>query len=42
LSHPEEIAEYLKAVAALEGFEHLVLPVGKGLSLAYRGAKSPA
>jgi predicted O-methyltransferase YrrM len=37
LSHPEEIAAYLKAVSELDGFDHLVVPVGKGLSLAYRG-----
>ena len=40
LSHPDEIARYLKAVSGLEGFEHLVVPVGKGLSLAYRGSNS--
>jgi predicted O-methyltransferase YrrM len=38
LSHPAEIAGYLSAVATLEGFEHTVVPVGKGLSLAYRSA----
>jgi predicted O-methyltransferase YrrM len=38
LSHPAEIAGYLAAVATLEGFEHTVVPVGKGLSLAYRSA----
>lgn len=37
LSHPNEIAGYLAAVDRLPGFEHMVLPVGKGLSLAYRG-----
>jgi predicted O-methyltransferase YrrM len=36
-SHPEEIAGYLEAVAGLDGFDRLVLPVGKGLSIAYRG-----
>lgn len=36
ISHPTEIAGYLEAVQALEGFEHMVLPVGKGLSVAYR------
>jgi predicted O-methyltransferase YrrM len=35
LSHPDEIASYLAAVEALPQFEHLVLPIGKGLSLAY-------
>jgi predicted O-methyltransferase YrrM len=38
LSHPADIAGYLAAVASLEGFAHIVVPVGKGLSLAYRGA----
>jgi predicted O-methyltransferase YrrM len=37
LSHPTEIAGYLAAAASLGGFEHMVVPVGKGLSLAYRG-----
>jgi predicted O-methyltransferase YrrM len=36
LSHPQEIAAYLAAVQALPQFEHLVIPVGKGLSIAYR------
>ena len=36
ISHPTEIADYLEAVQALEGFEHMVIPVGKGLSVAYR------
>jgi predicted O-methyltransferase YrrM len=36
LSHPDEIAGYLEAVQALEGFEQMVIPVGKGLSIAYR------
>ncbi|GHO88397.1 O-methyltransferase [Dictyobacter formicarum] len=35
-SHPEEIAAYLATVQQLPKFEHMVLPVGKGLSLAYR------
>jgi predicted O-methyltransferase YrrM len=39
LSHPQEIAGYLKTISGLQGFDHLVVPVGKGLSLAYRGAK---
>jgi predicted O-methyltransferase YrrM len=37
LSHPEEIAGYLEAVMKLEEFEHVVVPIGKGLSVAYRG-----
>jgi predicted O-methyltransferase YrrM len=42
LSHPQEIAGYLKTIADLQGFDHLVVPVGKGLSLAYRGARCVA
>jgi predicted O-methyltransferase YrrM len=37
LSHPEEIAPYLQAVAALPDFDHMILPIGKGLSVAWRG-----
>ena len=36
LSHPTEIAGYLAAIQALEGFEQMIIPVGKGLSVAYR------
>ena len=35
LSHPEEIAGYLAAVAARTEFDHMIVPVGKGLSVAY-------
>jgi predicted O-methyltransferase YrrM len=35
-SHAEEIAPYLRAVKRLLGFDHMVIPVGKGLSVAYR------
>lgn len=38
LSHPEEIAGYLAAVQVLSGFEYTVIPVGKGLSVAYRAS----
>jgi predicted O-methyltransferase YrrM len=38
LSHPDEIAGYLAAVEALPAFERLVVPVGKGLSVAHRSA----
>jgi predicted O-methyltransferase YrrM len=38
LSHPREIARYLAAVGKLEGFDHVVVPIGKGLSLAHRGS----
>ncbi|HEY0756052.1 MAG TPA: class I SAM-dependent methyltransferase [Ktedonobacteraceae bacterium] len=39
LSHPAEIAGYLAAVQALEDFEHMIIPVGKGLSVAYRDSQ---
>jgi predicted O-methyltransferase YrrM len=39
LSHPNEIAGYLDAVRALSGFDHVVIPVGKGLSVAYRAGR---
>lgn len=35
-SHPDEIAAYLAALEALPQFEKLVVPLGKGLSIAYR------
>ncbi|MBV9257027.1 MAG: methyltransferase, partial [Ktedonobacteraceae bacterium] len=38
LSHPDEIAAYLQAIKQIPGFEHMVVPVGKGLSIAYRSA----
>src|SRR5437763_14777544 len=38
LSHPEEIAGYLQAVEALPQFDHIVIPIGKGVSIAYRSA----
>ena len=37
LSHPEEVAGYLEALEGLPGFDRIVVPVGKGLSIAYRG-----
>ena len=40
LSHPEEIAPYLTALEDLDGFDRLVVPVGKGLSIAYRGPEN--
>jgi predicted O-methyltransferase YrrM len=36
-SHPEEIADYLKLVSSLVDFQHTTVPIGKGLSIAYRG-----
>jgi predicted O-methyltransferase YrrM len=36
LSHPDEIAEYLAAVAALPAFVAATIPLGKGLQIAFR------
>ena len=36
LSHPEEIAGYLAAIRQLSDFEHTIVSVGKGLSVAHR------
>jgi predicted O-methyltransferase YrrM len=36
LSNPQEIAGYLEAISTLRGFESMVVPVGKGLSIACR------
>lgn len=36
-SHPDEIAGYLAALESLPDFERLVVPIGKGLSVAHRG-----
>ena len=40
LSHPSEVAGYLSELAALPQFERIILPIGKGLSVAYRSAGS--
>jgi predicted O-methyltransferase YrrM len=34
-SHPDQIAGYLARIEALEGISHTIIPVGKGLSVAY-------
>lgn len=39
LSHPDEIAGYLAVVKALPDCEHMVVPIGKGLSIAYRAGQ---
>ncbi|HVB58300.1 MAG TPA: class I SAM-dependent methyltransferase [Candidatus Acidoferrales bacterium] len=39
LSHAEELAEYLATVSKLDGFDHVIVPIGKGLSVAYRGPR---
>ena len=31
LSHPMEIAAYLRALEALPGFDRVILPVGRGV-----------
>ena len=35
LSHPDEIADYIKMVNGLEQLQHVIVPVGKGLSVAF-------
>ncbi len=40
LSHPEQIHDYLASVARLDHTTHLVLHVGKGLSVAFRDLDS--
>lgn len=35
-SHPDQMAGYLEAMNALDDFDHMVINVGKGVSLAYR------
>lgn len=37
LSHPDEIAAYVHMVDGLPEFQHAIVPVGKGLSIAFRG-----
>ncbi|GAC1656156.1 MAG: class I SAM-dependent methyltransferase [Ktedonobacteraceae bacterium] len=39
LSHPQEIAGYLETLKTSTLFDALVIPVGKGLSVAYRGVE---
>ena len=34
-SHPDQIAGYLARVEAINGISHTIIPVGKGLSVAY-------
>ncbi len=36
LSHPAEVAAYLAAVDALPAFRHVIVPIGRGLSVAHR------
>jgi predicted O-methyltransferase YrrM len=39
LSHPEEIAGYLRMVKSLEHLQHVLIPVGKGLSVAFADSR---
>lgn len=41
LSHPGEIAAYLQALESLPDIDRVVLPIGKGLSLAYLSTVEP-
>ena len=38
LSHPDQIADYLAMVKGLEQLQHVLVPVGKGLSVAFAAA----
>ena len=39
LSHPDEIAGYLAMVKGLKQLQHVLIPVGKGLSVAFADSK---
>jgi predicted O-methyltransferase YrrM len=39
LSHPEEIAGYLTMVKSLKQLQHVLIPVGKGLSVAFADSR---
>jgi predicted O-methyltransferase YrrM len=39
LSHPEEIAGYLTMVKGLKQLQHVLIPVGKGLSVAFADSR---
>jgi predicted O-methyltransferase YrrM len=41
LSHPGEIAVYLETIRAFPDFWEFMVPIGKGLSIAYRQASAP-
>jgi predicted O-methyltransferase YrrM len=41
LSHPAEIADYLAVVSSLKRLQHVVVPVGKGLSIAFADSRRP-
>jgi predicted O-methyltransferase YrrM len=35
ISHPDQIADYLARIEEMERISHTIIPVGKGLSVAY-------
>lgn len=39
-SHPEEMEPYLEAISSLSTFDHMIIPVGLGLSLAYKQSQA--
>ena len=39
LSHPGDLARYLKELEALPRFDRVVIPAGKGLSVAYQATR---
>jgi predicted O-methyltransferase YrrM len=39
LSHPTEIAGYLRVLETLPQFDRIIVPMGKGLSIAYRATE---
>ena len=41
ISHPDQIAAYLARIADLEHVSHTIIPVGKGLSVAYLSRPEP-
>ena len=36
ISHPDQIAAYLASIEALPELDHMIVPVGKGLSVSYK------
>jgi predicted O-methyltransferase YrrM len=41
LSHPAENADYLAVVQSLKRLQHVVVPIGKGLSVAFADSRRP-
>jgi len=39
LSHPDQIADYLTIIKGLKELQHVLIPVGKGLSIAFASAE---